>query len=355
MISRRQTRTVSAGNVKIGSGYPVSIQSMTKTDTSDIVATVRQIRGLEDDGCEIVRVAVKDTGDAKAISQIKQEITIPLVADIHFDWRLAVEAAKQGADKIRINPGNISKEEDIARVIDAASSAGIPIRIGVNSGSLPEDEDASDDLAERMAASALKYADRFEKKGFKDIVLSLKASEVPATVRAYRKVAGQCDYPLHLGVTAAGLPEDGAIKSSIGLGALLLEGIGDTVRASLTGDPLLEVETAKRILASVGARHFKHEIISCPTCGRCQVDLVAIVRALEEELRKNTPVSPGKKQLVIAVMGCEVNGPGEAKDADIGIAFGKGKGVIFKRGKVIKTVDAGVAVKELLKMIQDES
>ncbi len=354
MITRRKTRTVTVGNVRIGSAHPVSIQSMTKTDTSDIRATVEQIRELENAGCEIARVAIKDKDDAAAIADIKKEIAIPLVADIHFDHTLAVEAAERGADKIRVNPGNIYKPAEIDRIIDAVSSKKIPVRIGVNSGSLKKG--ARGRLVDRMVSSALEYAGHFTKRGFNDIVISLKASEVPATVSAYRKIAVECDFPLHLGVTAAGLAEQGIVKSSIGLGALLLDGIGDTVRVSLTGDPVLEVYTAKHILAAAGARNFGPQLIACPTCGRCQVDLVAIVKELDKELKRNTryAIRNTDKSLLIAIMGCEVNGPGEAKDADIGIAFGKNKGAIFRQGRVIKTVEANDAVRELLAMIKEE-
>jgi len=356
MTQRRKTRTVTVGDVKIGSEHPVVIQSMTKTNTADVSATAGQIRELEEAGCEIVRVAVKNTADAKAISLIKQETTISIVADIHFDHRLAVEAIKQGADKIRINPGNIRAPRDIDNIIDAAVSAGIPVRIGVNSGSLSEDTDASGDIAGRMVSSMLGYLEHFRKKGFNELVLSLKASEVPVTVAAYRKIVAECEYPLHLGVTAAGLPEDGIIRSGIGIGALLMDGIGDTVRVSLTGHPVEEVDTAKRILAASGVRSFGMRIIACPTCGRCQVDLISIVKELEEELKRATSderQATNCKSLLIALMGCEVNGPGEAKEADIGIAFGKDRGVIFCGGKVVKTVDAPVAVAELMKMIKN--
>jgi (E)-4-hydroxy-3-methylbut-2-enyl-diphosphate synthase len=329
---------------------------MTKTDTSNVEATVRQIHDIERAGCEIVRVAVKNIEDAKAIKNIKQEITIPLVADIHFEYELAIEAIDQGADKIRVNPGNIYKSDEVEKIIDSASSANIPIRIGVNAGSLRGDTRGSGDIADRMVKSALEYINLFRKKHFHDLIISLKASEVPLTIKAYRKIAKECDYPLHLGITAAGLPHEGVVRSSIGLGALLMDGIGDTIRVSLTGDPLLEVDTARRILSSVGARHFGPHIIACPTCGRCQVDLVSIVKGLEEELKPAPGQKPQvlDKQLVIAVMGCEVNGPGEAKDADIGIAFGKGKGAIFRRGQIIKTVEADTSVKELLEMIKEE-
>jgi (E)-4-hydroxy-3-methylbut-2-enyl-diphosphate synthase len=354
MIKRRKTRTVTVGDVKIGSGHPVSVQSMTKTDTSDVEATVRQVRDLEKAGCEIVRVAVKGAEDAKAILPIKKKIRIPLVADIHFDWRLAIEAINQGADKIRINPGNINSPEEIEKVIDSAAEKNIPIRIGVNSGSLPE-ECSGRDIADGMVSAAMKFLKLFAKKKFHNIVLSLKASDVFTTVKAYRKMSEKCDYPMHLGVTATGLPGQGVVKSSAGIGALLLDGIGDTVRVSLTGDPVQEVDAARRILASVGARNFGPEIIACPTCGRCQVDLISIVKQLEEEIRNTKyEIRNTDKQLIVAVMGCEVNGPGEAKDADIGIAFGKGKGVIFRHGQVIRTVEADASVRELVAMIAEE-
>lgn len=356
MIKRRKTRTVTVGNVKIGSGHPVSIQSMAKTDTSDIAATAAQIRELEDAGCEIIRVAVKDAEDAKAIAQIKQEITIPVVADIHFDHRLALESIESGADKIRINPGNITNKAYLDAVIEKAKERKVPIRVGVNSGSLMDVATGRAVTPAGMKAAVLKYLEAFDKKGFRDIVLSLKSSSVPSTVEAYRLIASECDYPLHVGVTAAGLPADGIIKSSMGIGTLLMEGIGDTIRVSLTGDPVDEVDVAKRILSASGSRHFGCEIIACPTCGRCQVDLVSIVKELDKELKRDTryEIQDTDKQLVIAIMGCEVNGPGEAKEADIGIAFGKGSGAIFAHGKIIKTVAADSAIRELLEMIKKE-
>ena len=357
MIKRRETRTVTIGNVKIGSGYPVAIQSMTKVLTSDIKAASAQIRELEGAGCEIVRVAVKSEDDANAIAAIKQETTKPLVADIHFDHRLAVTAADKGADKIRINPGNITEPSDIDAVIDAVSERNIPVRLGVNSGSLIDVTTGRAASVDMMVDSLTDYIEHFHKRKFDDIVLSLKSSDVPRTVEAYRKMAERCDYPFHLGVTAAGLPADGMVRSSVGIGSLLLDGIGDTIRVSLTGDSVEEVHTAKRILDSVGSRHFGSRIIACPTCGRCQVDLVSIVQELETELKRNTKndIQNTDKQLLIAVMGCEVNGPGEAMEADIGIAFGKGKGVIFRRGEIVKTIKADLAVKELLEMIREET
>lgn len=357
MAERRKTKVVDVGGVRIGSPHPVSIQSMTKTDTQDIASTVSQINELEEAGCEIVRVAVKDNRDAKAISSIKKETHLPLVADIHFDYKLALEAIKEGADKIRINPGNIKTEEEVSAVIDAAKEKDIPIRLGMNSGSLEEVIRTEEERSDKMVEEMLKYLEAFEKRNFQNIVLSLKFPTPSETVEAYRKMAAKSDYPFHLGVTASGPLEEGIVKSSIGIGTLLMEGIGDTIRVSLTGDPLYEVDAAKRILSSSGCRDFGPEIISCPTCGRCQVDLVSIVKELEEELKGDPKysISHTDKQITIAIMGCEVNGPGEAKSADIGIAFGKGKGAIFKGGKVIKTIEVDSAIKELLDIIREET
>lgn len=334
MTKRRHSRQIRVGRVKIGGDSPVSIQSMTNTVTSDVRKTVAQIKLLETAGCEIIRVAVKTLDDAYAIRAIKRGIKIPLVADIHFDYRLALASIRSGADKIRVNPGNMKRIDDVIAVVREAKSAGIPIRIGVNSGSLSSDP----------VKAVLKYIKLFESEKFRDIIISLKSSDVAATVAAYRKVAEACDHPLHLGVTATGPYDTGIVKSSVGIGSLLLDGIGDTVRVSLTADPAYEVRAARKILSACGARNFGPNIISCPTCGRCQVDLIAIVNELEKKLSTARPVS-------IAVMGCEVNGPGEAKEADIGIAFGKNSGVLFRKGKVVKTVKAKNAIKEILKSI----
>ncbi|HPN72903.1 MAG TPA: flavodoxin-dependent (E)-4-hydroxy-3-methylbut-2-enyl-diphosphate synthase [Candidatus Omnitrophota bacterium] len=355
MVKRRKTRTVNIGKVAVGSGSPVSIQSMAKTDTRDVDATVKQINRLGEAGCEIVRVAVKDMDAAKAISSIKSEIKLPLVADIHYDHTLALEAVKRGADKIRINPGNITKPEDVEKVIDVCASKGIPIRIGANSGSLPEKFSGSVTPSEIMARGVLKYLEMFRKKNFNDIIISLKASDVPETVGAYRALAGECDYPFHVGVTAAGSKETGTVKSAVGIGALLLDGIGDTIRVSLTGDPVEEVVAARKILSSSGARSFGPEVISCPTCGRCQVDLLSIAGEVEkavEELCCTSSIKPRK--FTVAVMGCEVNGPGESEAADIGVAFGKGSGAIFRRGKIVRTVKVSEAVGVLMEMIREE-
>ena len=356
MIRRRKTRTVTVGNVKIGSGHPVSIQSMAKTDTANVASTVREIRALEESGCEIVRVAVKTFEAARAIGQIKKEIDIPLVADIHFDAALAVEAIKSGADKIRINPGNVRDKGGIRELIAAASAKSVPMRIGVNSGSLSEMARGKGSPAGRMVGAVLRYLELFRRERFNNLVISLKASDVATTVEAYRLMAGECDYPFHVGVTAAGLPEEGIIRSAVGIGSLLLDGIGDTIRVSLTGEAVAEVGVAKRILSAAGMRKFGHEIIACPTCGRCQVDLVSIVRELEEQISRGTRDEGPRtrKPLLIAVMGCEVNGPGEARQADIGIAFGKDRGAIFRKGKIVKTVVAKKAVGELIKIIKKQ-
>ena len=340
MIKRRKTRQLSVGAVKIGGNSPVSIQSMTKVETSNVKAIVSEIKELEVSGCEIIRVAVKTIKDAEALKNIKRKINIPLVADIHFDYRLALKAIEGGADKIRLNPGNIRGRDEVTRVVKAAKKAKIPIRIGVNSGS------ASGDFVK----SAISYIKLFEDLNFHDIIISLKASDVAKTVEAYRKISKLCDYPLHLGVTASGPYKYGIVKSSIGIGSLLLDGIGDTIRVSLTADPVEEVAAAKRILSSLSLRKFGPEIISCPTCGRCQVDLVKIVNAVEHEAR-SAKYDARKHPLTVAIMGCEVNGPGEAREADIGIAFGKGCGMLFKKGKFAKKVSAKDAITELLQLL----
>jgi (E)-4-hydroxy-3-methylbut-2-enyl-diphosphate synthase len=350
-LRRRTSRVVKIGNVSIGGKHPVAIQSMVKCRTVDIEASVAQIRELQDTGCEIIRVAVKDNSDARAIRKIRENISIPLVADIHFDWRLALAAIENGADKIRLNPGNIYKKEQVRDVISAAKSAHIPIRVGLNSGSLPQTHRRSLRVPVRMVQGALTYIRMIEKMGFSDIVVSLKASLMLDTLEAYRLMAGICDYPFHIGVTATGLPLRGIVTSSIATASLLLEGIGDTMRISLTDAPAEEVKVAKCILESIGLRSFGPQIVSCPTCGRCEVNLLKVVNDLENALHQKAFKSPMDKPLRIAVMGCVVNGPGEAKEADIGIAFGKKEGLLFKQGKSVKKISPERCVEVLLKEI----
>jgi (E)-4-hydroxy-3-methylbut-2-enyl-diphosphate synthase len=354
-IIRHKTRIVKIGSMCIGGHNPIAVQSMSKTKTSDIEKTVRQIKGLERAGCEIVRVAVKDSQDAKAIRKIKGSIGIPLVADIHFNWRLALQAVDSGADKIRLNPGNIYKKDEIREITKAAKLNHIPIRVGVNSGSLrghnattPQRHKSQ---AYKMVKSALDYIKILEGFKFYNIVVSLKASNILDTIEAYRKIAKSCDYPLHLGVTATGAPLCGALKSSIAIGASLLQGIGDTIRISLTDEPRQEVIAAKIILESLELRRFGPVIISCPTCGRCEVDLIKIVKQLESKLSTvNCQLSTRPPK--VAVMGCVVNGPGEAKEADIGVAFGKKEGIIFRSGKAIKKVSLYNCLDTLLSEIR---
>ncbi|MBM4054516.1 MAG: flavodoxin-dependent (E)-4-hydroxy-3-methylbut-2-enyl-diphosphate synthase [Planctomycetes bacterium] len=345
MMKRRNTRTVNVGGVLIGGNNPISVQTMTKTHTEDIDATVKQIKELEAVGCNIVRVAVPTIVTAKCLGAIKRQINIPLVADIHFGHHLALEAIAQGVDKIRINPGNMKDKQKLEEIIKTARDKGVPIRIGVNSGSI-RGEETHETLTSLMVKTVLQYCEHFESLGFKDIVLSLKASDVPSTLEAYRSIATQCDYPLHLGVTAAGPPSLATIKSAIGIGALLSEGIGDTLRVSYTGASELEVEAGFDILEALGLhKRQRTELISCPTCGRCEIDLVKIV----EQVRHRLPND--KKHLQIAIMGCVVNGPGEAREVDIGIAGGKGFGFLFKKGEKVRKIPEDRMVDELLEEI----
>ncbi|MFH1441238.1 MAG: flavodoxin-dependent (E)-4-hydroxy-3-methylbut-2-enyl-diphosphate synthase [Candidatus Omnitrophota bacterium] len=352
-ILRRKTRVVKIGNLRIGGNFPIAIQSMVKVKTSDVVNAVKQIKQLESAGCEIVRLAVKDSADAQSLKIIKKKTRIPLVADIHFDWQLALQSINSGVDKVRLNPGNIYKKDQVLEVVKAAKKRSIPIRVGLNSGSLPKivSSGSKNNIAEHMCKSALDYIKIMESAGFYDIVVSLKASNILDTIDAYRKFAKRCDYPLHLGVTASGLPFEGVIKSSIAIGSLLSEGIGDTIRISLTDSPEKEVEAAKAILKSLELRNFGPEIISCPTCGRCEVDLIKIVKELEKKLW-TMDYGLWTRPIKLAVMGCVVNGPGEAKDADIGIAFGKKQGLLFKKGKPVRKIAYGDCVRVLLKEIK---
>ncbi len=354
-ILRRKTRTVKAGSCFIGGNSPVSVQSMTKTDTRDVKSTVAQIKTLEKAGCEIIRCAVADIQAAKSLGKIKSKISIPLVADIHFDWRLAVEAIAQGVDKIRINPSNIGSYEKIAEIVKQAKNAGIPIRIGVNAGSLKplrSKKIMRYSKSELMVRNALEYIELFEKLRFRDIIISLKASDVNTTITAYSLIGPKIDYPLHLGITEAGTNFSAMIKSSVGMGSLLSQGIGDTIRVSLTGDGVDEVKIAREILRSLGLRQFGPEIISCPTCGRCEIDLIHIAQEVEKYV---THISERRhiKPLKIAVMGCVVNGPGEAREADVGIAGASGGyGILFKKGKLLKKVPEKILVKALISEIK---
>lgn len=347
-INRVKTRKVRVGNIYMGGGAPVTVQSMTNTDTRDIAATTSQVKQLEEAGCDIVRIAVPDMEAAAAFKEIKKAAGIPLVADIHFDYRLAVACVENGADKIRINPGNIGGREKVAEVVKAARKRGIPIRIGVNSGSLEKDilEKYGGVTPEGMVESALEHARMLEELGCGDIVLSLKASDVPMTIGAYRMISKKSDYPLHLGVTEAGTPFAGTVKSAVGIGCLLAEGIGDTLRVSLTGEPLEEVRVGMELLKALGLGKPGVELVSCPTCGRTGIDVVKIASELERRL------SGLRKQVRVAVMGCAVNGPGEAREADIGIAGGAGEALLFKKGNIIRKIPEDRIVDELIEEIE---
>lgn len=342
-----KTREIKIGNIAIGGGNPIAIQSMTNTDTSDAQKTIAQIHALEKAGCEIVRCAVPDVEAAAALKKIKEGIAIPLVADVHFDAQTAVAAIENGVDKIRINPGNIGGREKIMAVVAAAKAAHIPIRVGANTGSLSKEilRKHGGQTADALIESAMQNIRVLERANFHEIVVSIKSPNVPMCVEAYRKIAKQVDYPLHLGVTEAGTYNMAVIKSSIALGALILDGIGDTIRVSITGDPVQEVYAARDILKSCGVRKSGVEIISCPTCGRCTIDIEKIATSIEKF------VQDIKVPLKIAVMGCAVNGPGEAREADIGIAGGRGEGLLFSHGTVIKKVDEFDILPELRRMI----
>ena len=342
------TRQINVGGVKIGGGAPVSVQSMCNTDTHDINKTLMQINKLHKAGCDIVRLAISDMKAAEAFAQIKKESPVPLVADIHFDYRLALACAKGGADKIRINPGNIGSVDRVRAVADECGSRNIPIRIGINGGSLEKDilEKYSHPTPEALCESALRHIKLLEDCGFYDIALSLKSSDVSLNCKAYRMIADMVDYPLHLGVTEAGTEKIGIIKNSIGIGSLLLDGIGDTIRVSLTADPVNEVVAGIEILKSLGLRSGPM-FVSCPTCGRCKVDMIPVAQEVFEKL------SVSDKKITVAVMGCAVNGPGEAREADIGIACGDGVALIFKKGEILRKVAINTVVDELFKEIEE--
>lgn len=344
---RKMTRQIHIGSVAVGGGAPISVQSMTNTKTTDTKATITQIRALADAGCDIVRLAVPDMDAAQKLGQIVRAVSVPLVADIHFDYRLALEAIRQGIAALRLNPGNIGGEERVKAVVREAKAAGIPIRIGVNGGSLDKALLAKYGrvTAEALVESAMQHVRILEAQGFYDMKISLKAHDVPLTIAAYRLMSRTADYPLHLGITEAGTPTTGMIKSAVGIGALLAEGIGDTMRVSLTGDPVVEARVANEILKSLGLREYGPTLISCPTCGRTAIDLPAIAAEVETRLGGiRDPIS-------VAVMGCVVNGPGEAREADVGIAGGKGEGLVFRKGEILRKVSEAELVGELFREI----
>ena len=339
---RRISRQIQIGGVKIGGGAPIVVQSMTNTDTRDVKSTVRQIKQLERYGCEIIRVAVPDMQAAAALKNIKKDIKIPLIADIHFDYRLALAALESGVDGFRLNPGNIGDREQIKKVVLAAKDRAVPIRIGLNAGSLPKQTGAAKSVVRRMVDAALAQVSLLESLDFDLIKVSLKAFDVPTTIAAYRAIAGKIPYPLHIGITEAGTPRTGVIRSSVGIGTLLYLGIGDTIRVSLTAHPKEEVIAGYEILKSLNLRQHGPVLVSCPTCGRTEVDIIRLAQQVEKELHKiNKPIK-------VAVMGCVVNGPGEAADADVGIACGKGKGILFRNGKKIGTVQEKDFLKALM-------
>lgn len=351
---RRSSRVVSIGDVMIGGDHPIAIQSMTNTKTEDVEATVAQIHAIEEAGCRIIRVAVPTMEAAQAIREIRNRIRIPLVADIHFDYRLAIAAVENGADKIRINPGNIGSRERVQAVVDACRERGIPIRIGVNSGSLEKDliEKYGGVTAEGLVESALAKADLVESMGWDQLVISIKSSDVMTAIKAHEQIKDRTDIPLHVGITEAGTVLTGSVKSALGLGVILYQGIGDTIRVSLTGDPVKEVLVGKEILRSLGLYSRGIEVVSCPTCGRTQIDLIALAEQVSEMVLQYEDFfdSPFK----IAVMGCVVNGPGEAAEADLGIAGGKGEGLLFRHGQVLKKVPEDQLLAALREELEQE-
>lgn len=350
MIQRRISKQIQIGNVKIGADAPISVQSMTNTDTRDVEATLKQIYNLSEQGCELVRLAILNPDAAEAVKEIKKKSPLPLIADIHFDYRLAIRCIENGIDALRINPGNIGKEDHTKKVVELAKINDVPIRIGINGGSLEKEFEQMDiPLAEKMVMSAMRHVKILEDNNFDKIKISLKSSDVLTTIEAYRLIANKVDYPLHLGVTEAGTYTGGIIKSAVGLGALLAEGIGDTIRVSLTDSPIEEVKAGFLILKSLGLRKRGINFVSCPTCGRTQIDLISLAKEVEKKLENFD------KPLTIAVMGCAVNGPGEAKHADYGIAGGIKEGYIFKKGEIIKRLPEEKLVDEFINLIQMEN
>ncbi len=334
-MQRKKTRPIQIGEITVGGNAPISVQSMTNTRTDNVQATVEQIKQLFTAGCDIVRVAVPDMNAAEAISSIKSLVDVPLIADIHFDYRLALTAMERGVNGLRLNPGNMGDHEHVTAVVKEAKKRQIPIRIGVNAGSISKEllaKHGGHPTPEAMVESALSHIRILEEHSFYDIKISLKAHDVPLTIRAYQLMSETVDYPLHLGITEAGTIRSGVIKSAVGIGALLAQGIGDTLRVSLTGDPVEEVRVANEILKSLGLRQYGPTLVSCPTCGRCQINLVDIAEMVDDKLKSF------KNPITVAVMGCVVNGPGEAKEADVGIAGGKGEGLLFRKGEIIRKV-----------------
>ncbi len=349
-IVRNKTKKVRCGDIYIGGDSPISVQSMTNTDTRNITDTVSQIKRLEDAGCEIVRIAIPDMEAAEAVGKIKKSISIPLAADIHFDYRLALKCVENGIDKLRINPGNIGDEDRVKQVVNKVKEREIPIRIGVNSGSLEKSMLEKYGVSSKaLVESAMKHVRILENLDYDKIIISLKASDVKLTFDAYKLLSEQVNYPLHIGITEAGTIWRGTIKSAVGIGSLLLNGMGDTLRVSLTGDPVEEIKVGREILQSLGIRRFGINYISCPTCGRCQIDLESLTHRLEKEL------NGVDSKISIAVMGCSVNGPGEAREADIGIAGGKNSALLFKKGKVIKKVPEGEIIDTLVEEVKNIS
>ncbi len=350
MIQRRKSRQIQIGNIKIGGDAPISVQSMTNTDTRDIESTLKQIYNLQEHGCDLVRLAVLNFDAAEAVKEIKKNSPVPLIADIHFDYRLAIRCIENGIDALRINPGNIGKEENTKKVVKLAKINNIPIRIGINGGSLEKElENLNMPLYEKMVISAIKHIKILVDNNFDNIKISLKSSDVLSTIEAYRLIAKKVDYPLHLGVTEAGTLLGGIVKSSVGLGTLLAEGIGDTIRVSLTDSPVEEVKAGYMILKSLGLRQRGINFISCPTCGRTQINLISLAKEVEKRLENFD------KPLTVAVMGCAVNGPGEAKHADYGIAGGIKEGYIFKKGEIIKRLPENKLVDEFVNLIRIEN
>ena len=346
MIERRKSIPIKIGDVTVGGDAPIVVQSMTNTDTRDIMSTVNQIRELEELDCEIIRVAVPDMQASEAVKSIKKAISIPIIADIHFDHRLALESLKSGVDGLRLNPGNIAEPEKVKEVVKAAKERDVPIRIGMNAGSLPKNVNPEHSTAQQMVAAAMEQIKLLESLDYNLIKVSLKAFDVPTTIEAYRSIASRIPYPLHIGITEAGTPRTGIIRSSVGIGTLLAMGIGDTIRVSLTTHPREEVIAGYEILKSLDLRQHGPVLVSCPSCGRTEVDIVKIAQEVEQELLKI------KKPVKVAVMGCIVNGPGEAKDADVGIACGKGRAVLFKKGEQIATIEEKDFVRVLMEEVE---